>query len=58
MTDLQERIIAVVATQKMRKKELTDYISLEGWKNVPETIQGFFDDGTLELNSSGKVVLA
>lgn len=58
MTDLQERIIAVVATQKMRKKELTDYISLEGWPNVEETIGGLFEDGTLELNGSSKVVLS
>lgn len=58
MTALHERIIAVVATQKMGKKELTDYISLEGWKDVDVAIGELFDDGTLELNGSRKVVLA
>lgn len=58
MSDLEERIIAVVATQQMKKPELRDYIAIEGWPDVDEAISSLFNDGTLELDGNNRVVLA
>lgn len=58
MTNLQTRLVAVVGTQRMKRQELIDYISIEGWPFVEETLDGLLTDGTLHYDAQQYVTVS